>query len=63
METNKQTKEAQCLTCGYTWKTASTKIYVNCPSCRSAVKINNILYNGKTSKQLLKESKQLGDVQ
>ena len=57
-------KEVQCLTCGYTWKTMSTKIYVNCPSCRSAVKINElILYDGKTSKQILKEPKRLKDIQ
>jgi predicted Zn-ribbon and HTH transcriptional regulator len=34
--------EATCLTCGYQWDTKSTKIYVNCPSCRCPVKINKI---------------------
>lgn len=40
---NKETKkEVQCLTCGYSWKTKSEKIYVNCPSCRTSVKINEL---------------------
>jgi len=39
---DKEKKEVQCLTCGYSWKTKSEKIYVNCPSCRTAVKINRI---------------------
>lgn len=34
------TKEVQCLSCGYSWNTKSEKVYVNCPSCRSAVQIN-----------------------
>ena len=32
----------KCLNCNYEWYTTSEKIYVNCPSCRTAVKINKI---------------------
>jgi DNA-directed RNA polymerase subunit RPC12/RpoP len=35
-------KEATCLTCGHTWQTKSQYVYVNCPCCRSPVKINEV---------------------
>ena len=39
METQNK-KEAVCMSCFYRWQTKSTKIYVNCPSCRNPVLIN-----------------------
>lgn len=40
-----QTKDATCLVCGHCWKTKSKYIFVNCPSCRSPVKINEVTNN------------------
>lgn len=55
------TKRVQCLTCGYEWNCKSTKVYTNCPSCRSPVKINEIGYRiiPKTSdEEMIKKLKE-----
>ena len=61
-----------CPTCFFEWATKSKRKKVTCANCGNKVENKHyvpleakpeVLYNGKTSKQLLKEPQRLTDVQ